>query len=134
MVVGCPGETEEEFQQSLDDCRAAKFMKIHIFPFSIRKGTKAADFPDQVSAAVKKERCDRMARLERQLAQSYYQSSIDETLEVLVERESEITPGWVRGTDQRYIPVELPGTKEDYGKFVTARGEKAFPHYLRATR
>lgn len=134
MIVGFPGETEEEFQQSLDVCRAAQFMKIHIFPFSIRKGTKAADFPDQVSAAVKKERCDRMARLERQLAQSYYQSSIDETLEVLVERESEITPGWVRGTDQRYIPVELPGTKEDYGKFVTARGEKAFPHYLRATR
>ncbi len=134
MIVGFPGETEEEFQQSLDVCRAAQFMKIHIFPFSIRKGTKAAEFPDQVSPVVKKERCDRMARLERQLALSYYESSIDETLEVLVERESEITPGWVRGTDQRYIPVELPGTKEDYGKFVTARGEKAFPRYLRAAR
>lgn len=134
MIVGFPGETEEEFQQSLDVCRAAQFMKIHIFPFSIRKGTKAADFPDQVSAAVKKERCDRMARLERQLAQSYYQSSVGETLEVLVERESEITPGSVRGTDQRYIPVELPGTKEDFGKFVAARGEKAFPHHLRAAR
>jgi len=134
MIVGFPGETEQEFQESLDACRRAKFMKVHVFPFSTRSGTPAADFSDQVRPEVKKERCARMASVERELAQQFYETLEGTELEVLVERESENNPGWVRGTDRRYVPVELPGTKDDLGKFVAARGEKAFSHYLRASR
>ena len=134
MIVGFPGETEDDFQQSLDACQAAGFMKIHVFPFSPRKGTPAADFPDQTPADVRRERCDRLSVLERKLAQRYYESVLGDELQVLVERESERRPGWVRGTDRRYIPVELPGTEADVGNFVTAVGTEAHTHFLEANR
>jgi len=134
VIVGFPGETEEEFQQTLEACRQAGFLKIHIFPFSARKETPAADFPDQVTPQVRKKRCRRLALLERKLAMRYYESLIGRQLEVLVERELEDRPGWVRGTDRRYVPVVLPGSASDLGKFVAARGEKVFEHYLRAER
>lgn len=134
MIVGFPGETDEEFEQSLDACRAAGFMKIHIFPFSPRRGTPAAEFPDQVPPDVRKERCERMAVLERRLAGDFYQSMIGRPLEVLVERESESRPGWMRGTDRRYVPVELPGSVADTGNFVQAVGACARTHFLEARR
>ena len=134
MIVGFPGESEEDFQRSLDACRQAEFMKIHIFPFSPRKGTPAVDFPDQVQPAVRKDRCDRMAVLERQLAREYYDSMIGRELEVLVERESEVRPGWVRGTDRRYVPVEIPGNADDVGRFVRAVGTESHAHFLEARR
>jgi len=132
MIVGFPGETEADFQQSLDACRAAGFMKIHIFPFSARRGTPAAEFPDQVPADVRKERCDRMAALERQLARKYYESMVGRELQVLVERTSVERPGWVRGTDRRYIPVELPGDAADTGSLMPAVGDSAHTHFLAA--
>jgi threonylcarbamoyladenosine tRNA methylthiotransferase MtaB len=134
MLVGFPGETEEEFQQTLAACRQVEFMKMHIFPFSARRETPAAEFPDQVPPNVKKERCSRLSILERELATRYYRSLEGEELEVLVERLSETRPGWVRGTDRRYVPVELPGSAEDIGEFVTVRGELALEHCLRAAR
>jgi threonylcarbamoyladenosine tRNA methylthiotransferase MtaB len=134
VIVGFPGETDEEFEQTLEACRRARFMKVHVFPFSARKGTPAASFPDQVPPPVKKERCERLSRLERELAFEYYESLIGTDLEALVERESDERPGRLRGTDRRYVPVELPGTAADIGNFVTVRGEKAFEHCLRTER
>ena len=55
VIVGFPGETEEEFQQTLDACRRAGFLKIHIFPYSTREGTPAAGFSDQIDPRVRKE-------------------------------------------------------------------------------
>ena len=109
-------------------------MKIHVFPFSPRKGTAAAEFPDQVAPDVRKQRCRRLAELERGLAMDYYRSLKGSTLEVLVERPSEANPGHVRGTDRRYVPVELPGSIGDVGRFVAARGAAAERDYLLAAR
>jgi len=134
IILGFPGETESEFQETLDACQTAKFMKIHIFPFSPRKGTPAADFPDQVDPRVRKERVQILAELERDLAREYYQSLVGTELEVLVERESQNRPGWVRGTDRRYAPVELPGTPGDIGNFVRVQAELARRHNLLAER
>jgi len=134
MIVGFPGETEDDFQQSLDACRKAGFMKTHIFPFSARKGTPAAEFSDHVPADVKKERCERMAALERELAQRYYDSLMGRELEVLVERTCPDQPGWVRGTDRTYTPVTLSGTAADIGEFVHAVGTTSHSHYLEARR
>lgn len=134
VIVGFPGETDEEFQQTLDTCRQAGFMKIHVFPFSTRKGTAAATFDGQISPPVRKERCGRLADLERELAMAYYHGSIGKTLEVLVERVSGERPGWIRGTDRRYIPVELPGAEADIGEFVHACGSQVFRDRLQAER
>jgi threonylcarbamoyladenosine tRNA methylthiotransferase MtaB len=132
VIVGFPGETDAEFDQTLQSCRRAGFMKIHIFPFSPRQGTPAAEFPDQVDPLLRKERCRRLALLERQLAREYYQSLVGRELEVLVEGEER--PGWVRGTDRRYVPVELPGTADEVAKLVAARGRTASEQCLLAER
>lgn len=133
-IVGFPGETEEEFEQTLEACREAAFMKIHVFPFSARKGTPAAGFADQLPPVVIKERCQRLSQLERQLAVQFYGALVGEPLQVLVERASQDRPGWMRGTDRRYVPVELPGGEKDVGEFVTSSGCEAFEHFLRAQR
>lgn len=134
VIVGFPGETDAEFEETLEACRQARFMKIHVFPFSVRKGTPAADFPDQVRPEVRKERCRILSELERDLTEDYYHTLVGRELEVLVERESRERPGWVRGTDRRYAPVELPGTTHDIGSFVTARGETVGRQQLTAVR
>lgn len=120
VIVGFPGETEEEFEQTLETCRRGRFMKVHVFPFSKRDGTPAAEFDDQLPPAVIKERVHRLSELERDLAVDYYQRRIEAGLQqqVLVERTCPETPGFVRGTDQWYIPTRLPGSESDLGQFV----------------
>jgi threonylcarbamoyladenosine tRNA methylthiotransferase MtaB len=134
MIVGFPGETDDEFEQSLDACRRAGFMKVHVFPFSAREGTPAARFSGQLPSAVIRERVATMSELERNLALKYYQSLEGESLEVLVEQVVPERPGYVRGTDRRYVPVEVKGDESDLGQFVSAEGEHTFDRYLRADR
>lgn len=132
VIVGFPGETDAEFEETLDACRRAAFMKIHVFPFSTRAGTPAATFPDQVSPQVRKDRCQELGRLERELATNYYAEFVGQNLEVLVERESIERPGWLRGSDRRYIPVECPGGVAEIGEFLNVRGASVTPQHLQA--
>lgn len=134
MIVGFPGETDADFEESLAVCRRIGFMKIHVFPFSPRKGTKAAEFPDQLSPALIRERVTEMSRLEHELALGYYRSLAGMPLEILVEQMSEGRPGHVRGTDRRYVPVEAPGDDTDLGRFVYGVGTETVDRCLRAVR
>jgi threonylcarbamoyladenosine tRNA methylthiotransferase MtaB len=134
MIVGFPGETDDDFEQSLAACRQVGFMKIHVFPFSARAGTKAAEFPDPLPSALIRERVTRMNGLEHDLALQYYQTLVGRPLQVLVEQIIQERPGYVRGSDRRYVPVELPGNQADMGRFAQGIGEGAFDRYLRAVR
>ncbi|HUE12990.1 MAG TPA: tRNA (N(6)-L-threonylcarbamoyladenosine(37)-C(2))-methylthiotransferase MtaB, partial [Planctomycetaceae bacterium] len=134
MIVGFPGETDDDFEQSLAACRQVGFMKIHIFPFSARAGTKAAEFPDRLPSALIRERVTRMNGLEHELALQYYQTLVGRPLQVLVEQMIQERPGYVRGSDRRYVPVELPGNQADMGRFAQGIGEGTFDRYLRAVR
>ncbi len=134
VIVGFPGESEEDFEQTIATCRRARFLKIHVFPFSSRRGTPAADMPDQVTPEIRKQRVARLAVVERELAQACYQQLCGETLEVLVERVDVIRPGWIRGTERHYAPVVLRGTEADVGRFVAARGACAHRDELEAER
>lgn len=129
VIVGFPGESDAEFEETLQTCRTARFMKVHVFPFSRRDGTPAATMPDQIPPEVIKERVQILGSLERDLAEQFYQSRVlmgacessspaDGVLEVLAERASETRPGYVRGTDRWYMPVEVPGDENDLGHFV----------------
>ena len=60
VIVGFPGETDAEFEETLSACETAGYVKVHVFPFSARRGTPAATMPGQVPAAVKKERVARL--------------------------------------------------------------------------
>ncbi len=134
LIVGFPGETEEDFEQSVDACRRAAFMKIHIFPFSARAGTKAAGFPDQVPPPVIRRRVRVLSDVERELALEFYRSLEETSLEVLVEQPSPERPGYVRGTDRRYVPVDLPGDHADLGRLVHAVARRTVDRCLLAER
>ncbi|MGD9856399.1 MAG: tRNA (N(6)-L-threonylcarbamoyladenosine(37)-C(2))-methylthiotransferase MtaB [Planctomycetaceae bacterium] len=134
VIVGFPGETDDEFEETRETCRRAQFMKMHLFPFSPRRGTPAATLPDQVPDRVRQDRMRRLGVLERELAMRYYESQIGREVEVLVERECDDNPGMVRGTDRHYIPVELPGSADDLGQFRIVKGRQAFADYLVASR
>lgn len=134
IIVGFPGETDLEFEETLQACRQAGFMKIHIFPFSVRKGTPAADLPGQVHGTTRESRMRILERLERELAQQYYGSLVGTDVEVLVEGQLENRPGWVHGTDRRYVPIEIPGGSTDVAQMIHGRGVQASQHCLEAER
>lgn len=133
VIVGFPGETDIEFEETLAACRRAGFMKIHVFPFSAREGTPAASLPDQLPPELIRQRTAALLELERELAAEFYASKVGRDLEVLVEREAE-APGFVKGTDRWYIPVECVGSADDVGEFITATGDEVHREYLSAKR
>jgi threonylcarbamoyladenosine tRNA methylthiotransferase MtaB len=75
-----------------------------------------------------------MNELERDLAMQYYKSLVGAPLEVLVEQVAEGRPGYVRGSDRRYVPIEIPGDESDFGQFVSGVGEATLDRQLRAIR
>jgi threonylcarbamoyladenosine tRNA methylthiotransferase MtaB len=109
VIVGLPGETEEDFEATCRVVRAAGFSRIHIFSYSPRQGTAAAELPDDVPPAIKAQRRRRLLEIERELQQKYFGDLMGRRLEVLVEGGDLKRPGWVRGTACRYVPVSFPG-------------------------
>jgi threonylcarbamoyladenosine tRNA methylthiotransferase MtaB len=109
VIIGFPGETESDFEQTCEVVRAAGFSKIHVFSYSPREGTPAAALPDRVPPQVVADRRDRLLALEQQLAEEYYRSLLGRTLDVLVEGADRNRPGHVRGTSCRYAPVIFRG-------------------------
>ena len=136
VIVGFPGETDAEFEETLETCRLARFMKVHVFPYSRRDGTAAADFSGQISGNVIKDRVRALSDLERDLALDFYHSRIGSGAEqiVLAERTCADRPGWVKGSDQWYIPTEVRGTDTDLGTFIPCVAEEANRERVQASR
>ena len=87
LITGFPGETEEEFAQTLAFIEKCGFAAMHIFPYSVRPGTKAAAMPDQCTAAVKEQRAARAAETAERMKQAYLRGCIGQTYPVLFEQE-----------------------------------------------
>ena len=108
VIVGFPGETDSDFAQTCDVVREVGFSKIHIFPFSPRRGTPAATMPDQIPKQLKQARSRELAKLEAELRDQYQAGLAGRQLRVLVESPySELPSAWV-GTSCRFVPVVLP--------------------------
>jgi threonylcarbamoyladenosine tRNA methylthiotransferase MtaB len=119
LIVGFPGETEADFAAT---CRAVEeigFAKVHVFRFSPRPGTPAADMPRQVPGRVAMDRAQRLGQLGETLRQKYLDSLLGRPLRVLVETCLPDRPGWMVGTCDYHVQVALPGGKELMGQFVT---------------
>ena len=86
MIVGFPGETEEEFSQSLDFIRRCGFAHMHIFPYSRREGTPAAAMPDQITKQVKEERARRAGAVAQALFEQYHTAMLGTRVPVLFEQ------------------------------------------------
>ena len=89
IIVGFPGETDEEWQQTLDFVKAAEFGDLHIFAYSARSGTKAAYLPNQISRATKRQRSEQLHQLAQQLKRSAMEKQLGRTAEVLIENRVE---------------------------------------------
>jgi len=117
VIVGFPGETEEDFAATCNFVKQCGFAKMHIFPYSMRKGTPAAARKDQIPEPVKKQRAEKLADLDREMQLAYFTENIGRTHTVLVEQPIGTT-GLVEGLTENYIRVELPGNAELCGKVV----------------
>ena len=108
VIVGFPGETEEEFRESFDFVDKVDFYETHIFKYSKREGTKAASMPDQVDEQVKAERSARLIALGEKKRKGYEERFIGKTVEVLVEEDAVIDGKKVQtGHTKEYIKIAL---------------------------
>ncbi|MCC7084182.1 MAG: tRNA (N(6)-L-threonylcarbamoyladenosine(37)-C(2))-methylthiotransferase MtaB [Pirellulales bacterium] len=124
IIVGFPGEADEDFTATCEVVRELGFSKIHIFPYSRRRGTPAAELPDQVPPDVKSVRVELLTALEAEMRDRYYRSLCGRRLRVLIESPIENQPGQMLATACRYAPVEVPGNITMRKQFVevVARG------------
>jgi threonylcarbamoyladenosine tRNA methylthiotransferase MtaB len=109
IIIGFPGETEEDFAGTCSVVEEVGFCKLHLFSFSPRSGTQAARMPDQIPPEVKAERRDRLLALESKLARKYWHDLLGEELDVLIEGPDRDRSGQLLGTSCRYVAVSLPG-------------------------
>ncbi|MGD9648773.1 MAG: tRNA (N(6)-L-threonylcarbamoyladenosine(37)-C(2))-methylthiotransferase MtaB [Pirellulales bacterium] len=132
VIVGFPGETAEDFSATCRIVEEVGFSKLHIFPFSARRGTLAADMPDQVPGQVKSDRARRLGELESQLRRHYFESLVGSRLEVLVEGEADPSASnplasssavitWMAGTTCRYAPMRVPVPASRVGELICAK-------------
>ena len=127
MIVGFPGETEEEFEKSLSFIRQCRFADMHIFPYSRRPGTPAAEMPGQLPNAVKEERSHRAIAVAQDMNETYRRGLIGTAQAVLVEgMEGEHSVGHAMNYVKIYIPGAYPrneiqtvAVKSLYGDGVT---------------
>jgi threonylcarbamoyladenosine tRNA methylthiotransferase MtaB len=109
VLIGFPGETDDDFEATCRVLREAGFSKVHVFSFSPRQGTPAAALPGAVPPGVVAERRRRLLNLEGELAAAYFRRLVGRRLDVLVEGADPQRPGHVRGTSCRYAPVTFAG-------------------------
>ncbi len=109
VIVGFPGESEEDFLETYNYCKSIGFAKIHVFPYSDRNGTVASKMENKVLGNVKKDRARRLISLSQELENAYIEKFISRKINVLIEREDK---GYYYGVSEEYIPVKLKGKYE----------------------
>ena len=127
IIVGFPGETEEEFKETYDFVKAHQFSELHVFPYSKRTGTPAARMKDQIDEDVKNERVHRLIELSDQLAKQYASRFENDVLEVIPEEpfKEDSKSGLYEGYSDNYLKVVFPATEEMVGKLVKVKILKA---------
>jgi len=118
IIVGFPGETEAEFQQSYDFCHEMQFSRIHVFSYSAREGTAAAKIKNPVSSPVKKQRSDIMLGLARSSMQNRRKNYLGSNKTILVEKGSD---GVYSGLTDNYIKVFFKSDVDLVNKLVSAK-------------
>ena len=119
IIVGFPGETAEEFEQSYGYCRRMEFARIHVFQYSPRSGTRAALMRQQVTAQVKKQRSQQMLALAEESARNFRQRFSGRVMEVLWEQQSEA--GVWSGLTGNYIKVYTRSSEDLTNKLLSVK-------------
>ena len=124
VIVGFPGESDRDFAATLDACREAAFAKIHVFPFSARRGTQAASMTDQIPRSIIDQRRDALGRQGHEQTQNHFHSLLGRRLQMLVEGPDPKQEGMVRGTACRYAPLRLRTLASLTGRLVEVIGAR----------
>ncbi|MBO8168820.1 MAG: tRNA (N(6)-L-threonylcarbamoyladenosine(37)-C(2))-methylthiotransferase MtaB [Thermoanaerobacteraceae bacterium] len=133
VMVGFPGETDEQFQETAAFIEEIGFADLHVFKYSPRKGTPAARFPNQVDARVKEVRSKTIIELGKKLWRQYAEQFVEQSVEVLVEQESD--DGWREGHTGNYLKVRFQDDEEKLrGELVTVIPYGVNDGYLLARR
>ncbi len=129
IIVGFPGETEQDFQDTLEVVARARFDSAYTFMYSARPGTPAADLPDQVPPDVAGERFDRLIELQAAITLELNEGLVGERVEVLTEGPSRKDPSMATARSRTNKIVHLPGEYPS-GQFLEAEIIAAAPHHL----
>ena len=129
IIVGFPGETDKEFEETYEFLQKIKFYKMHIFKYSQRKGTKAAEMPEQISPEIKEERSKKLIQLSDNNEKDYNQKYIGKQVQVLWEEEKN---GVYKGHTKNYVLIESKETRKSNMENVLENVviSEAFTHYV----
>ncbi len=122
IIVGFPGESEEDFLESYNFAEKTKLSKIHVFPYSKKKGTRAALMPEQLSASVKNERSKRLITLSEKLENEFRQRFVGKRMDVLYEA---VSPESVKGINvytghtTNYLKQEMASSQNVINKIIS---------------
>ena len=108
IIVGFPGETEEEFKITYEYLKKINFYKMHVFKYSQRKGTRAATMPNQIDGNVKEERSHKLIELSEKNEKEFLKKYINKDVEVLFEQEDNV---FFKGHTNNYLVVKCKGKK-----------------------
>jgi tRNA-2-methylthio-N6-dimethylallyladenosine synthase len=132
IIVGFPGETERDFEETLEVTEEVGYDGAFTFVYSPRQGTEAAAMPDQVAEEVKRERIERLVELVQRVARERNEARVGRVEEVLVEGPSRTDPALLRGRTRRNVTVNFAGTSAP-GDLVDVRIDGATSTTLKGT-
>ena len=121
VIVGFPGETNELFNETIETIKKINFSKIHVFPFSLRNGTKAEELPNHLDGTTKKERCKVLLELSKKLEINYFNKFINKEVSFIPEMYKN---GYITGHTGNYLLVKTEGTIEDLNKIKNIKIKK----------
>ena len=118
VIVGFPSETDELFNETIDTIKKINFSKIHVFPFSLRKNTKAESIPNHIDDVTKKKRVKALVELSNELENNYMNKFINKTVLLLPEVYKE---GCLIGHTDNYLKIRVKGTHELLNKIIEVK-------------
>ncbi|GAB6138340.1 tRNA (N(6)-L-threonylcarbamoyladenosine(37)-C(2))-methylthiotransferase MtaB [Halanaerobaculum tunisiense] len=121
VIVGFPGSSEQDFAATCQLVEELEFSDLHVFKYSPREGTPAAEFSDQVHSRVKKERSKKLRQVADELATNYQQQFVGTKLQVLLEEQRDGRSGYLTGFTDNYLKVLVDGPDELAGELVEVK-------------
>lgn len=124
ILTGFPGETEDNFANTLNLIENLPFTYLHIFPYSVRPNTKAAGMPNKIKADIIKKRCQILHKTGISKKSAFYEKFIGQTVRVLAESEPDAKTGLLKGFSDNYLPLAFAGPNSLKNTFVNVRIKK----------
>jgi len=124
LLPGFPGETERAFEKTCALIEALPIAYLHVFPFSLQKGTRAEGLANPIAPEIIRKRCEHLRRIGQAKRRRFYESHIGSTGEVLIEGKRDRATGYLKGFTKNYIPVLLKGTDAWCHQVVAVRLER----------